>query len=207
MKRLMLIGSLLLVVLLGSWAVYHRYQTTITPERVAERATIHSTASMTSSMESSDTILSADDVGEVPEQAVGPQIQFIDDSGQTVTFADLPDRPTIINLWATWCPPCREEMPVFQQAFNQYGEQVNFVLIQATDSRPGETPEAATQFLREAGLDLPIYHDLNQNVQQTLGVRLLPMTLLYTRDRQLVRIHPGQMTTEQLELAVRELIP
>ena len=64
----------------------------------------------------------------------------------------------ILNFWASWCGPCRSEMPEFEQAYAQYGEDIQFVMVNSTDGYQ-ETVDSASEFLAENGYNFPAWYD------------------------------------------------
>ena len=108
-------------------------------------------------------------------------------------------KPTIINIWASWCPPCREEMPYFLEAYRQYGDKVNFVMINATGSHPDETAEKAQAYLKEAGLtDLPIYYDDQRQNQIAFNAVSLPTTYILNAKGEIIKRGQGSVPREEL---------
>ena len=126
-----------------------------------------------------------------------PETVIIDQNGQKYSLYRLLDRPTIINVWASWCPPCREEMPYFQKQYDLHHEDIQFVMLNATLSRPSETEEAAKEYLKEFNYTMPIYYDLGFNNQVKLETAILPYTIVVHADGSFDR-YPGQMSEEQL---------
>lgn len=126
-----------------------------------------------------------------------PETVIIDQNDQKYSLYRLLDRPTIINVWASWCPPCREEMPYFQKQYDLHHEDIQFVMLNATLSRPSETEEAAKEYLKEFNYTMPIYYDLGFNNQVKLETAILPYTIVVHADGSFDR-YPGQMSEEQL---------
>jgi peroxiredoxin len=98
------------------------------------------------------------------------------DSG-TVNLADLRGQVVLINFWATWCPPCRAEMPAIQQVYERYREQGFTVL--AVNMQEGDTQVAA--FVNEMGLTFPILMDRDGSVSNRYQVKALPSTFVVDR--------------------------
>lgn len=92
--------------------------------------------------------------------------------GETVTLSDLRGQVVLVNFWATWCPPCRKEMPAIQQLYEQYQGQGFTVL--AVDLQESKA-EVAT-FTAQMGLTFPILIDSGGQVFSQYGVRALPST-------------------------------
>ncbi len=68
-----------------------------------------------------------------PEVIKAPDFAVTDREGNTVRFSDLTGKPIVINFWASWCPPCKSEMPEFDKVYRELGESVTFLMINATD--------------------------------------------------------------------------
>lgn len=106
--------------------------------------------------------------------------------------ADL-ERPMVVNLWATWCPPCRREMPVLAQAQAEQKE-IDFVFVNV-----GEGPGVIRQFLNAEDLTLDnILQDRNNRLGAMTGAHVLPTTLFYNADGLLVDSHTGELSRATL---------
>ena len=134
-----------------------------------------------------------------------PNLEMRDAFGNIVQLHDLIDKPAIINFWASWCPPCIEEMPYFQSQYDQHKDEIDFIMLNATGSRPTETIEAANQFLREQNLQLPVYFDPDLKSQIQLGIVTLPTTYVINRRGESERI-VGMLTDSQLNEIVETLL-
>ena len=102
-------------------------------------------------------------------------------------------RPVVLNLWASWCPPCRKEMPVFEQAQTEFSE-VAFVLV-----NQGESAREAVDFLEHEGLNLSdVLLDPSSLTMQSVNSRGLPTTLFFDAQGRLVDSHMGEITMPAL---------
>lgn len=103
-------------------------------------------------------------------------------SGETVRLSDLRGKTVVVNFWASWCPPCRQEMPEFQALFEERADDDDLTII-AIDFTPEDTRAAAQQFVTEQSLTFPIALDTESGaVAQRYGVRGLPATFFIDRD-------------------------
>jgi len=107
-------------------------------------------------------------------------IEFTDGEGNTLTLADFGGRVILLNLWATWCAPCREEMPALDALEAELGSDDFLVLALSLDRGGIEKPRA---FLEEIGIEhLALYHDASGRMGTRIGAFGLPTTLLIGRD-------------------------
>lgn len=128
-----------------------------------------------------------------------PNTQLLDEEGKSVDLHDFLGKPILINIWATWCPPCRNEMPLLEKAYDKYGQDIHFIMLNATDSRPSETTETVQVYLDETGLDLPVFYDQDQMNQITFGANVLPMTILIDKEGYLIKFIRGELTEDKLD--------
>jgi len=135
------------------------------------------------------------------QQAVLPAISFQQLSGDSVNLAELGQgHLTVVNLWATWCPPCRREMPVLQQAEQQYPE-VRFVLLNQR-----EHPEVVQLYLQQAGLRFNhLLLDQQGQLATQLGAHGLPVTLYFGADGHLLKSHMGELSAASLTQSLQQL--
>lgn len=93
--------------------------------------------------------------------------------GRAVRLSGLTGKPSVINLWASWCKECRDELPLLARAHREYGDQVQFLGIDVNDS----APEAALRLARLAGVTYPQLVDRDVRVRAPLRVTGIPQTV------------------------------
>jgi cytochrome c biogenesis protein CcmG, thiol:disulfide interchange protein DsbE len=107
-------------------------------------------------------------------------------------IAALKGHPIVVNKWASWCGPCRGEFPVLESTSTQYGKQVAFVGLDASDN-DGD----AGKFLKHFPVPYPSLVDRNSRIAQSLGIgRTFPTTIYYDADGKVQYIHQGPYTTD-----------
>ena len=107
----------------------------------------------------------------------------------------------MVNLWATWCGPCREEMPLLQDAFARHGEQMRFLGVDVQDD-----PAGAAAFVDDLGVGYSHVVDPDGRLLAALGVRGLPVTLAVDADGQVVARSVGQLDAAELQALIDQLL-
>lgn len=121
-------------------------------------------------------------------------------AGPAVQLRELTGRPTLINMWATWCGPCREEMPLLAEAFREHGDVVRFLGVDSKDDA-----DSAADFLAATGVTYPQAVDGDGRLMSELGLPGLPVTLAVDPTGQVITTQIGQMTQETLEEIIGQL--
>jgi len=109
-------------------------------------------------------------------------------TGETVSLSDFGDKVVLVNIWATWCGPCREEMPSMQRLYEQFQGEDFEILAVSVDARPGDRDPMGNPggdlraFADEFGLTFPILHDPAGRIQQIYQTTGVPETFLIGRD-------------------------
>ena len=113
---------------------------------------------------------------EVGNQAPDFQLQSLD--GQTVSLGDLQGKPVLINFWATWCSPCRGEMPYIQEIYEGWSDRGLVVLA----INIGESSSKAEEFMQSYNLSLTVLLDTKQDVAQKYNIQYIPTTFFIDKD-------------------------
>ena len=123
-------------------------------------------------------------------------------SGESFSLGGAQGTPVVLNFWATWCGPCRAEMPVIQAAAKNYGERIHFVAV-----NQGEESGVIQPFVDEFGLTFPIALDQDQAVGSDLyNVTGLPTTFFIDGDGTVRRVWMGEMNAITLEEGIAEIL-
>jgi len=118
----------------------------------------------------------------------------------TVEISDLRGKPEVINIWASWCAPCREEMPMLERAHERLGERVQFLGVDVKDSRAH-----ATAFLAGHGISYPQVFDAHATLPLRLRLQGVPNTLFVDASGVVVDRVIGQLTEATLAKGVAAL--
>ncbi|MEZ5222696.1 MAG: TlpA disulfide reductase family protein [Ilumatobacteraceae bacterium] len=128
-----------------------------------------------------------------------PAIELSDLTTGDLVDASALDGPAVVNLWATWCAPCRQEMPAFQAVSTEY-DDVRFVGV-----NQGDAGDAAAEFLDEVGVTFDQYLDPNGELTNALEVVGLPATFVIDAEGTIVAVHNGALDEQGIRDLVAEL--
>ena len=127
-------------------------------------------------------------------------------SGEEVRLFDFKGKPIILNFWASWCGPCKAELPDFQAAYEKYGEDVEFILLNMTDGRQ-ETVDTATKFMEKEGYTMPVYFDtVDMEGSYTYGVSSIPTTFFISAEGEVIAYAAGMLDAETLEYGISLIV-
>lgn len=119
-----------------------------------------------------------------------PALAFECPGGGALDLGRAPGVPMVVNLWGSWCPPCREEMPVLQQFSEAAGDRVRMVGVISKDGLP-----QAASFAEDAGVTFPSAYDGEGELMAELGLNALPFTYFVDADGALVHTEAGPVSS------------
>lgn len=136
-------------------------------------------------------------------RAAAPVWDLKDSEGKIVKFSDFKGRVVILDFWATWCGPCRREIPGFVELQKQYGEQGLTVIGISLDE---EGPAVVKPFIKKFGINYPVVMG-DQKISQAFGgIEGLPTTFVIDREGRIVKKHIGYVPKEEFEKEIKPLL-
>ena len=143
---------------------------------------------------------------EEPELTPAPDFTVYDKDGNEVHLSDFAGKPIVLNFWASWCSPCKSEMPDFHQAYLDYGEEVQFLMVNMTDGSR-ETVESASAFIEEQGYTFPVFYDTGYDAALTYGAYALPTTYFIDAEGYAVAWAQSALSAENLQKGLDMILP
>lgn len=119
-----------------------------------------------------------------------------DEDGNTVTFSNLFGKPIVLNFWNSNCPPCRQEMPDFEEVHKE-NPDVQFVMVD-TVGMNGETLESGKTYIQETGFTFPVYYDVDMEAIRAYSIRAFPTTYLINSEGKIEAYGEGMLDKETL---------
>lgn len=134
---------------------------------------------------------------------MAPDFRLKDLAGKEVALSDFRGRVVILNFWATWCGPCRAEIPAIRAVSERYEEHdLTVVAVNL-----GETSGAVSSFVKDFDMQFPVLLDTNISIARQYGVFSIPTTLFLDDQGVIREAHTGSMTQSYIEQVLAKLLP
>lgn len=186
----------LVVVIGGAGVLYKTLGSRYTPDQLTVEATPAPTAAPGGEAATSEAA--------EPALQEAPDFTAYDADGTAVRLSDYRGKPLVLNFWASWCGPCKSEMPEFQQKFEETSD-VQFLMVNMTTGR--ETKENAQTLLEQEGYTFPVLFDTDGDAAATYSVYSLPTTYFIDAEGHLVAWARGAIDGETLQKGLEMILP
>ena len=138
--------------------------------------------------------------------SMAPDFTVTDRDGKEVDLYDFHGKPIIVNFWASWCGPCKSEMPDIEAAYQAYGEDIHFLIINLTDGSR-ETVASAASYIQQEGYTFPVYYDTTTEAATTYHAYSIPTTYFIDAAGNGVAYYTGAMSSAILQQGIDMILP
>lgn len=135
------------------------------------------------------------------ERIKAPDFTVLDANGNSVRLSDYLGTPVVLNFWASWCPPCKSEMPEFNRIYERVGKDIIFMMVDLVDGQR-ETKERGAQYIKEQNFSFPVYFDTEQEAADMYGIVSIPTTIFIDREGYIVTGVQGAVDGETLQRGI-----
>lgn len=135
------------------------------------------------------------------EALKAPDFTALDSEGNEVKLSDLIGKPIVLNFWASWCPPCKAEMPEFNTVYEEMGDEVTFLMVDMVDGQR-ETMEKGKKHIEKNGFTFPVYYDTKQEAAYLYGVSSIPTTYFIDKEGNVITGVQGAIDEKNLRKGI-----
>ncbi len=132
------------------------------------------------------------------ELSKAPDFTVYDAEGNEFRLSDFIGKPVVLNFWASWCPPCKMEMPDFNEMYKEKGTEFQFLMVNLTDNSR-ETVETAKSFIDSTGYEFPVYFDKDIDAARKYNTYSIPVTYFIDKDGYMAAYAQGAIDKETLQ--------
>ena len=172
------------------------------PESAATSAENAAAASPAETQDKTDTAGHAEEPEETEDARIpAPDFTVINTNGDEVKLSDFLGTPVVLNFWASWCPPCKSEMPEFDKVYKDPGADVAFLMVDLVDGQR-ETVESGARHIEEQGYAFPVFYDVSGEAGYSYGISSIPTTVFIDKDGYIVTGAIGALNEQTLRTGI-----
>ena len=155
--------------------------------------------------ETSDNQNDTGDSEDEAQNALAPDFTVYDRDGNPVKLSDYRGKPVVLNFWSSRCGPCQMEMPDFQKAYEDLGEEIHFIMVNVTDGS-WDTVDSASAFIAENNYTFPVFYDTDISAASAYGASSLPTTYFIDAEGNGVAYGMGAMDMDTLMSGIEMIL-
>ena len=140
---------------------------------------------------------------EPPVYELAANFTVYDAEGNEVELSDFIGKPIILNFWASWCPPCLAELVYFERKYQEYGDQVQFLMVNLTSN---DTREEADDLITRRGYTFPVFYDNQSSAVRAYKISSIPVTYVINEEGYIIASAVGSIKSADLQAFIDKLL-
>ena len=138
---------------------------------------------------------------EKDEKPMAADFAVFDGEGKEIRLSDMVGMPVVLNFWASWCGPCKVEMPDFNKVHAELGQEVQFMMVNLTDGQR-ETQETAKDYILDQGFSFPVFFDTMGEAARAYEISSIPTTVFIDKDGRVMGSMKGTIDEDSLRAGI-----
>lgn len=134
---------------------------------------------------------------------IAPDFELATMDGETIRLSELRGQRVFVNFWATWCPPCRAEMPDMQQLYEEQDIPFEILAVNLTESEQNEQNIAS--FVEDFNLSFPILLDMDSTIAEKYQVKAVPASYMIDTEGRIAFVAPGAMHYDMMAQEIKKM--
>ena len=186
-KTLLIIVLAFVALMVGASVLYNNLGASLAPSQLATQPAATEATGVPSETQ--------------PEPQPVPDFAVYDADGNEVHLSDFIGKPIVLNFWASWCGPCKSEMPDFNEVYQELGEDVQFLMINMTDG-DRETVDTASEFIADQGYVFPVFYDTDSMAAYVYQAYSLPTSFFINAEGHVIAQATGAIDINTLQRGI-----
>lgn len=133
-----------------------------------------------------------------------PIFQLKTVEGNEINSEIFENKPRFIMEWASWCPDCKEQMPIIQKMYEKYGDRAEFILVNLTDGR--DSKENVEKYIKDNNYTIPYYYDLELSVKNQFGIKSIPTMYFVDSKGKVTDVYDVSTSEDKIENSFKKIM-
>lgn len=206
-KKILWILAVFVILIVGATVLYRNLSKNYAEQENENEVEQQASITPTPGSEDSSNNTTEPSITDTPEPEIYPAIDFTmkDIDGNSISLSDYYGKPIVLNFWASWCGPCKSEMPEFNKVYLDLKDDVNFLMVDLVDGSR-ETIKKGSKFVEDNSYEFPVFFDVDQEGAYYYSVMAIPSTIIIDKDGNIANYYQGAISESVLKKELDALL-